>query len=57
MREPLAQRFGVTAGRELGGNEQCDHAARPHQLEGALGERHRKIGEMGEAAYCGGLPA
>ena len=49
LSQPPAQRLCVAAGRELGGNEQRNDAARTGELERAFGERHGKIGQVGKA--------
>ena len=55
--EALAQGFRVAAARELGWNEKRDHAAWPRQLERALRERDRQIGEVREPARRSSAPA
>src|SRR5467141_3127193 len=57
LSQPPAQRLVVAAGRELGGNEQGNDAARASELECAFRESDGKIGQVGKAASCNRTPA
>jgi hypothetical protein len=56
MRQFAAERLGVAAGRNLGGDEQRHDATRSRKLDCSLDECHGKIRQVRESARGGRTP-